>query len=125
MTTLSKNGIYKPKILLTNLSIQEPSSVAKAFLDEKWENAMFDEYNALIKNKMWSLIKLPEEKKNVGCQWIFKVKRNTDRSVSRFKAILVAKGYHQKAGFDFTETFSPVVKPTTIKVVLTIALSSS
>ena len=59
----------------------------------------------------------------MGCKWAFKIKRNADGSISRFKACLVAKDFHQIAGFDFTETFSSVVKPTTVRVVLTIALA--
>ena len=86
---------------------------------------MIDEYNALIKNKTWSLVRLPEEKITIGCKWVFKIKRNTYGSVSRFEARFVAKGFHQRASFDFIETLSPVVKPTTIRIVVTIALSSS
>lgn len=59
----------------------------------------------------------------IGCRWVYKVKENPNGSVRKYKARLVAKGFHQQVGFDFNETFSPVVKPTTIRIVLTIALS--
>ncbi|RVW56208.1 Retrovirus-related Pol polyprotein from transposon RE2 [Vitis vinifera] len=86
---------------------------------------MDEEFRALMKNKTWSLVSLPTNRTSVGCRWVFKLKRNPDGSVSRYKARLVAKGYSQVPGFDFYETFSLVVKPTTIRVVLAIAVSQS
>lgn len=62
-------------------------------------------------------------KKAVGCKWIFKIKRNVDGSVARYKGRLVVKGYLQEAGVDFQDTFSPIVKPTTVRVVLALAVS--
>lgn len=58
----------------------------------------------------------------VGCRWTYKLKKNPDRSINKYKPRLVAKGFTQEYGFDFSQTFSPVVKPTTIRLILTIAL---
>ncbi|WVZ05185.1 hypothetical protein V8G54_018531 [Vigna mungo] len=58
----------------------------------------------------------------VGCKWVFRIKRNSDGSIDRYKARLVAKGFHQSPGWDCTETFSPVVKLVTIRIVLTLAV---
>ena len=54
---------------------------------------------------------------------MFRVKQNPDGMVSKYKSKLIAKGFHQQAGFDYSKTFSPAVKPTTIHVVLTLAIS--
>lgn len=81
------------------------------------------EFEALCNNKAWSLVPLPPNRQPRGCKWVFRIKENPDDSVSRYKARLVAKGFHQKQGFDFNETFSPVVKLITIKLILNIALT--
>lgn len=124
MTTRGKNGIVKPKqypsVLLMEL---EPSSYKIALKDPKWVAAMEEEYNALIKNHTWDLTDLPQKRQPIGCKWVFRIKQNPDGTVNKYKARLVAKGFHQQHGFDFTETFSPVVKPVTVRTVLTIAIS--
>jgi len=58
----------------------------------------------------------------VGCKWVFRIKQKADGSVDKFKALLVAKGYNQCPGVDYKETFSPVIKPATIRIVLNIAV---
>jgi histone deacetylase 1/2 len=74
-------------------------------------------------NNTWTLVPLPLHRKAIGCKWIFRVKENPDGTVNKYKARLVAKGFLQTAGCDFTETFSPVIKPVTIRIILTLAVS--
>ena len=58
----------------------------------------------------------------VGCKWVFKLKRNIDGSISKYKAKLVAKGFHQQFEIDFEETFSPVIKPPTVRIILSLTV---
>ena len=90
----------------------------------EWRNAMQTEFNALLSNQTWTLVPSNTANNVVGCKWVFKVKRKADGSLERYKARLVAKGFHQQVGVDFGETFNPVVKPTTIRTVLSIAYSA-
>ncbi|KAG8499008.1 hypothetical protein CXB51_005388 [Gossypium anomalum] len=123
MQTRSKSGIHKPKVFSSALTEKEPTTILEAFQIPAWTAAAQAEYNALLSNGTWDLVPLPEGHRAVGCKWIFRIKRHADGSVARYKGRLVVKGYLQEAGVDFWETFSPVVKPTTIRVVLALAVS--
>lgn len=84
---------------------------------------MQDEYDALIRNHTWSLIPTTQSMNLVGCKWVFKIKRKADVSIERHKARLVAKEFNKKEGLDYDETFNSIVKPTTIRTILSLALS--
>ncbi|GJY89227.1 ribonuclease H-like domain-containing protein [Tanacetum coccineum] len=100
-----------------------PKSYPIAFRDPNWYRAMLDEYTALIKNNTWILVPRPPDANIVRSMWLFRHKYNADGTLSRYKARLVANGSTQLAGIDVDETFSPVVKPATIRTVLSLAIS--
>ena len=102
-----------------------PKDPVSAIRDPNWKNAMLDEFNALIKNKTWELVPRPKDVNVIRSMWIFRHKKNYDGSFERHKARLVGDGKTQQQGVDCDETFSPVVKPATIRTVLSIALSKS
>jgi hypothetical protein len=79
------------------------------------------EMEAHIKNGTWELVKLPPSCKVIGSQWVFKVKRNTDGSVERYKAHVVAKGFSQRLGVDFDEMFAPTTKWAALRVIFALA----
>ncbi|KAH9699463.1 retrovirus-related pol polyprotein from transposon RE1 [Citrus sinensis] len=122
MITRARAGIFKPKTFLTTHNSLEPSTVPEALSDPKWKDAMQTEYDALIHNNTWTLVPMSSTYKLVGCKWVFRTKYNTDGTVSKYKARLVAKGFHQTAGVDYSETFSPVVKSSTVRVILSLAV---
>ena len=74
------------------------------------------------KNGTWTLILAETTTKLVGNKWVFRIKYNPDGSISKYKAWLVAKGFHQNYRVDFFETFSPIVKPCTVCIVLNLAV---
>ena len=124
MQTRSKSGIFKKKsfnTITTNYLQTEPPNYTIASKIPEWQQAMASEFEALTRQKTWSLVSSSSPQNVVGCRWVYKIKRNPNGSVSRYKARLVAKGFHQQAGVNYDETFSPVVKPPTVRIILSLA----
>jgi hypothetical protein len=104
--------------------IDEPANIRDAWSCEygvQWKEATDSEFDSLRKANTWDLVPLPKGKNIVGSRCVFKVKRNADNTIDRFKARLVAQGFSQVQGFDFDEVFSPVARYTAIRTVFAIA----
>ncbi|KAJ9537125.1 hypothetical protein OSB04_029858 [Centaurea solstitialis] len=127
MTTRSRTGSLKPKQIF-NLSVTSdispiPRSAAQAMCDPHWRAAMDAEMAAIISNYTWDLVPKPSDANIVGNRWLFRHKFDSNGRLERYKARLVAQGFSQQPGLDFDDTFSPVVKPATIRTVLSISIS--
>lgn len=96
-------------------------NVHEALGKSEWRTAIEEEMGALNKNGTWKLTDLPEGKQPVGCKWIFNVKYKADGTIDRYKARLVAKGFTQTYGIDYQETFAPVAKLNTVRILLSLA----
>nr|GEX88115.1 ribonuclease H-like domain-containing protein [Tanacetum cinerariifolium] len=126
MVTRSQSVIVKPidRLSLHTTYISSlPKSLFLALQNPNWNNDMHDEYNALVKNDTWILVPRPAGINLVPSMWLSKHKFHADGTLSCYKARLVANGSSQQHGIDCDETFSPVVKPATIRTVLSLAVS--
>ncbi|KAK9137599.1 hypothetical protein Sjap_008193 [Stephania japonica] len=128
IVTRSQHGIFKPNptyqaFHATVSRSPLPRNPVDALRDRNWKIAMDDEYNALINNKTWELVPRPPDVNVIRSMWIFTHKIHSNGDFARHKARLVADGKTQQVGIDCGETFSPVVKPATIRTVLSISLS--
>lgn len=127
MQTRSKTGVRKTKThlsLITNVS-PIPTSHLQALQDPNWTPSMTDEIDAFRETRTWDLVPRPADTNIVSCMWLHKHKLNADGSFKRYRLRLVANGKSQQEGVDYNETFSPVVKPATIRTVLDVSLAKS
>ena len=101
----------------------EPRHFRAALGIPHWREAMETEFDALIKNGTWQLTPPWRGINIIDSKWVFKVKRHANGTIERYKARLVAKEFKQRYGLDYEDTFSPVVKPTTIRLLLSLAVT--
>lgn len=126
MRTRTKSSLFFPNpryvVLASTDTISPiPKSVRSALRDHNWLTAMQEEYRALMANQTWTLVPRPARANIVSGKWLFRHKMRSDGKLERYKARWVVRGFSQCLGSDFDETFSPVVKPATIRAVLTVA----
>ena len=102
----------------------EPGNYKQAMKSNEaphWQEACTTEYNTLVENQTWEIVDLPEGAVAVGSGWVFKKKINADGTVERYKARIVAKGFSQRPGIDYTEVFAPTFRPATLRLIIAMA----
>ncbi|KAK1413456.1 hypothetical protein QVD17_35229 [Tagetes erecta] len=118
------NPKYTVNVAVTENMETEPENFEEASMKSEWHHAMKEEFEALKRNETWALVPKPSDVKPVSCKWVYKLKHKPDGSVDRYKARLVARGFSQQYGIDYEDTFSPVAKLATIRVILALATSN-
>lgn len=104
-----------------NFAGVEPENYEEAIKHDVWKKAMEEEIRMIEKNNTWELVAIPREREVVSLKWIYKIKLNQEGDIQKHKARLVARGFTQKPGIDFYETFSPVARLETIRTVIVVA----
>ncbi|XP_013717579.1 uncharacterized mitochondrial protein AtMg00820-like [Brassica napus] len=128
MTTRARSGITKPKpivSLLTTTKSPLPKSHIQALADPNWNPSMFDEYGAMLKTRTWDLVPRPKNVNIIRSMWLHRHKYDGNGKLKKHKSRIVANGKSLEAGIDFDETFSPVVKPATIRTVLHMGVANN
>ena len=99
----------------------DPETFSQAMSSKEsksWYSAMKEEMNSMTSNRIWDLVELPNGVKSVGCKWVFKIKKDSLGNIERHKVRLVAKGFTQREGIDYMETFSPVSKKDSLQMIM-------
>ncbi|KAK1626565.1 hypothetical protein QYE76_000880 [Lolium multiflorum] len=117
---------YDPclNVMIVDNNDEDPATYEEAMMSpdsNKWQEAMKSEMGSMYDNKVWTLVDLPDSRKAVENKWIFKRKTDADGNITVYKARLVAKGFRQIQGVDYDETFSPVAKLKSVRILLAIA----
>ena len=101
-----------------NLAGVEPENYEEAINHDVWKKAMEEEIRMIEKNNTWELVDIPREREFVSLKWIYKIKLNQEGDIKNHKARLVARGFTQKPGIDFYETFSSIARLDAIRTVI-------
>jgi hypothetical protein len=99
----------------------EPFSFDEAAKHKVWKDAMIEEYESILKDNVWEVVRRPQGKSVVTSKWIYKIKHAIDGSVEKFKARFVARGFSQKERIDYDEIFAPVARYTSIRIIISLA----
>jgi hypothetical protein len=120
-------GLASEMAIVSDGSMREPRTVREALSgpdSNKWLSSMESEIKNIESKGTWIETSLPEGRKAAGCKWVFKVKTDADGNVVKYKSRLVAQGFSQVPGVDYAETFAPVSRTTSLRLLLTIAATN-
>jgi hypothetical protein len=104
-----------------NIVVCKPADFEEAKMDQNWIVAMKEELFMIERNKTWELVDQPQNRKVIGVKWVYRTKLNADGSINKHKARLVVKGYAQIFSVDYSDTFAPVARLDTIRLLLAVA----
>jgi hypothetical protein len=107
--------------LMCDLVEKEPTCFEESIQKKEWVYAMIEEYQSIIKNDVWEIVPRPKNKDVVSSKWLYKIKHVVDGSIEKYKASFVARGFSQKEGIDYEETFAPIVRYTSIRTIIALA----
>jgi hypothetical protein len=107
--------------LMCDLLEEEPTYFEESIQRKEWEDSMTEEYQSIMKNELWEIVPRPKSKDVVSSKWLFKIKHVVDGSIEKYKERFVARGFSQKEGIDYEETFTPVAKYTSIRTIIALA----
>jgi hypothetical protein len=107
--------------LMSSMIESKPTCFEEAIVRKPWRDSMVEEYASIIKNNVWEIVPKPLNKSIVSSKWIYKIKHAADGSIDKHKARFVARGFSQKEGVDYEETFTPVAQYTSIRTIISIA----
>jgi hypothetical protein len=107
--------------LICDLLDEEPTCFEEATQKKEWADAMTEECQSIVNNDVWEIVPRPKSKDVVSSKWLFKIKPAVDGSIEKYKARIVARGFSQKEGIDYEETFAPVARYTSIRTIIALA----
>jgi hypothetical protein len=108
---------------MTKLLDEEATTFEEAVQNGKWKEDMVEEHQSIMKNEVWEIVPRPKERSVVTSKWVYKIKHAADGSMDKYKARFVARGFSQKEGEDYDETFAPVARYTSIRAIISLVTS--
>jgi hypothetical protein len=125
LATLDTLTVEEDQYFAVTATLDEPATYKQAIESndrDAWLHAINDELTSHQKNNTWTIVERNNDMNVIGSKWVFKIKRDVNGKPVRHKARLVAKGYNQQHGVDYDETFSPVIKAQTLRILIALSL---